>query len=249
MPRPPRSPLRSRPALAPAARTRAALALAAVTLAGCGDTPPTVTELLPGPVRQLLAPTAGPGLALVFLSPVGPTLPAGQTYTGTFDGTRAPVVEVCPIATRTASACAGPAVARWTLQEGTGGTPLTVSATAQSYTAQWPITGLAAGSSWRIRVLLDGAEMGRAEARVPAAGETATALRAAGWVPLGNTTRFPIRFRLETAADYLPGAPTAPAALPDREYVPRQGDYSAAHPRCRERTRRSTRSCSRSRRG
>jgi hypothetical protein len=217
--------------MTPRART-VAPALAALLLAGCTDGPTAMLGAAGRAAETLgLAPAPSTGTALVFLSPLGPALPyATPAYTGAFDGGRSPEVQVCRVAAAAAPACDGEPVARYTRTEGTGGAVVTVSTDQQLYAVNWAVAGLPAGSTYRVRVLDGGAELGRAHARVPAAGETATQLRAAGLVPVGNGTRLPIRFRLETAAAYLPGTPDAPATVLDQEYRPRRADFTAAHP-------------------
>ena len=212
------------------ARLALAAALLAAGATGCGEQREPLLAPADRPTstpRASVAAASTPGLALVFLSPLG----TARTFVGTFDGTRAPVVEVCRVPSTTA-ACAGAPVARYTLAEGTGGATLVVDPAAQLYRVDWRTVGLPAGQGYRIRVLLGGAELGRAHARVPAAGETATQVQQGGWVPLGNGSRLPIRFRLDTSTSYLPGAPDAPAAtaLPRRDYRPAASDFDTGHP-------------------
>ena len=200
-----------------------------VVLATCRDQP-TQPEPPFASARPLLtvvdaARGAGPP-GFYFLSPIAPAL---ATYPGTFDGSLSPEVEVCAW---TGGAC-GPVVARHTRTTGTGAELVQVYPAEQHYRANWPTVGLPPGSTYRVRVLLGGAELGHADAKVPAPGEAAAAVQAAGYVPLGNATRLAIRFRIERGRftvvgpaggtvvggvpdlvlDVPPGALAAPAAI------------------------------------
>jgi hypothetical protein len=130
------------------------------------------------------------------------------------------------------AACDGAPVARFTLAEGTGGEPLRVVTAEQHYRADWKEKERPAGAVYRVRVLLDGAELGRGDLRVLRPGETEAAVIAAGYVPVSQSQTVLVRFRLETSADYLPGAPGAPAAaaIPRVSFAARPGDYSTGHP-------------------
>jgi hypothetical protein len=126
-----------------------------------------------------------------FLTPIAPALPS---YPGTFAADRSPAVEICEWS---GSACATPLVARYTLSEGTGGSTIQLDAAAESYRVDWPMAGVAAGKVYRIRVLDGIWELGHADAKRPAAGDTPASLKAQGLVPLGNAGKLAIRFRIE----------------------------------------------------
>jgi hypothetical protein len=204
-------------------------ALATAAAAGCGDSAdPLAPAAAPRPALAVSTAPAGPGLAVVFLPPLEPARRA--PFTGAFDGTRAPVVEICRWS---GTACSGAPVARFTRTEGTGGALLTVDAAQQLYRVDWKAEGLVAGARYRIRVLLGGAELGFAEAQVPGGGTSMGVIVDAGLVPLGDNRTLPVRFRIETSTSYLPGEPTAPAAgaITSLPLVPRAADYSAGHPK------------------
>ncbi|WP_373070959.1 Ig-like domain-containing protein, partial [Gemmatimonas sp.] len=135
-------------------------------------------------IRDAVRNNGTPGF--YFVSPIAPTL---ASFPGIFDAARSPVVEVCVF---TAGACAGAPVATYALGSG-----VTVDNTAQLYRADWPTVGLPVNTTYRIRVL-DGINvMGHADAKRVGPGETATQLTAVGIVPLGNSSRLAIRFRIE----------------------------------------------------
>jgi hypothetical protein len=148
-------PDRRPPAAVPRTATRRALpALALAALAACGDDPRARAHRAGALARRRRRRAGDPGTGLVFLAPLGPTL---AEYRGTFDGTRAPAVEICRWA---GAACEGAPVARYTLAEGTGGEPLRVVTDEQHYRADWKAKDRPAGAVYRVRVLLDGAEVG-----------------------------------------------------------------------------------------
>jgi hypothetical protein len=89
------------------------------------------------------------------------------------------------------NACVGAPVARYE------GAQVQLVTAGQHYRVDWPTTGLSSSTIYRIRVLDGAAELGHADAKVPAAGQTAASLTAQGLVPIGNASRLPIRFRLE----------------------------------------------------
>ncbi|GLC25657.1 S8 family serine peptidase [Roseisolibacter agri] len=224
----------------PLAFPRAAVVGAALLAAACGDrspAEPTLIDRASGALQSLhaLVAPAPAATSFAFLAPLGPA----RGYHGTFDGGRAPVVEICRVASRDAAECDGGYLARYTPSDGTGpmmgGVQLVVDPAQQAYRLDWPATGLAARTAVRVRVLLDGAELGRAHARIPASGETAEQLAAAGYAAIDASGRLPVRFRLETPPRdgiyELPGAPGAPAAsaIPQRTFRPRAGDYAVPH--------------------
>ncbi|MGZ8377051.1 MAG: beta strand repeat-containing protein [Gemmatirosa sp.] len=163
-----------------------AAVLLATTLAACGGD--GSDPLAPGaaPQREIRDAARNCGTpGFHFISPIAPTLP---TYPGTFDPARFTAVEIC---VWSGTACTGPLVARY------AGTDVQVNTTGQHYRVDWPTTGLSNANVYRIRVLEGARELGHADAKIPAAGETPTSLTAQGIVPLGNGSRLAIRYRLE----------------------------------------------------
>ncbi|MEO8336153.1 MAG: Ig-like domain-containing protein, partial [bacterium] len=135
-----------------------------------------------------------------WLSPIQPPL---ASYPGAFDGARSPTIDVCRW---NGSACVGAIVATFSRAAGT----ILVDNAAQVYRADWTTAGLVAGVTYRIQVSEQAALVAFADARVPAAGETPAQLTRQGIVPLGNSSRLPIRFRLERVA----AAPTVTITSP-----------------------------------
>lgn len=171
-------------------------ALLAVGFAvGCSDS--TAPRGSSGPdvdaKRQIIDAGSGGTSGFYFLSPIA-TSPT--SYPGTFDPSRSPVVEIC----QPVNGVCGPIpVVSYS------GAAIQLSTTGEYYRTNWPMSGVATGVTYRIRVLENGVELGHADARKPASGESATSLRAQDIVPLGNSGSFAIRFRLE-----VPPANTAP---------------------------------------
>jgi len=174
--------------------SRLLLASALVVAASCSDGK--------DPVAPAAEPSLGVSGAAVgdgtpgfhFLSPIAANLPS---YPGVFDADRSPIVEVCELA---GNVCAGAPIARFTRTEGTGNRRVVVEAATESYRVDWATAGIAADKVYRI-VVRDGiSDLGHADAKRVAAGETPASLKAQGLVPLGNGATLPIRFRIERNA-------------------------------------------------
>jgi hypothetical protein len=171
----------------------ALLVVSALALSACRD---------PG---APVAPNATPRLAIsdgsqpggdahfFFLPPIG----QNRAYTGAFDASAAPIVRVCRW---TGTACDGQWVAEYTRTGGTGGETIDVFPATGQYRVDWPTVGLPPGSIYRIHVILDGAVVAFADAKVVAAGDDPATLRAQGYVPLGNSSILAVRFRIEEGA-------------------------------------------------
>lgn len=211
---------------------RAAAALLAGALAGpaaCADREPTAYAPLDRDRASARLPhVAAPATpAAFFLAPLGPA----RGYQGAFLADADVAVDICRVADAAAAACDGALLARYARADGT----LAVDAAQQLYRADWPAQ-VAAGATVRVRVLVGGAEVARTHARRPGPGVTAVQVQAAGYTPLGNGSRLPVRVRVETPpADgryALPGAAAALAAgaSPGHGYTPRAADFAVADP-------------------
>ncbi|HYR11685.1 MAG TPA: hypothetical protein VEQ60_28135, partial [Longimicrobium sp.] len=94
-----------------------------------------------------------------------PPLVKQPSFTGTFDASLLPQVQmqVCELS---GTACvAGPPVASWTASGGTGGAVVTVDPVAQRYQVAWDtnLSSLNVLKFYRIRVLVSGIELGYAD--------------------------------------------------------------------------------------
>jgi hypothetical protein len=178
-----------------------AAVLLATALAACGESgsSPLAPDAAPHRAIRDAARNGGtPGF--YFISPIAPTLP---TYPGTFDPARFTAVEIC---VWSGTACTGPLVARY------AGTDIQVNTAGQHYRVDWPTVGLSNANVYRIRVMEGAKELGHADAKIPAPGETPTSLAAQGIVTLGNASRLSIRYRLEVPPPN--GAPVVTIVAP-----------------------------------
>jgi hypothetical protein len=171
---------------------------------------------------------AGGTRGVSFLPPLGSD--AGRH--GAFDGSLSPVVRICEW---NGASCAREIVEFTTA--GRGSQRVRVDPREEHYIVNWHTDGteLAIGPLYRIRVLVEGTELGSADVSLyRTGGEARGAPPGVHGMVRGST--LPIKFRIETEpGDRLPGNPSDPAgpAIPDREFEPRAEDYSDTHPRLR----------------
>lgn len=121
-----------------------------------------------------------------FLPPIQPA----TDYDGTFDGSHEPVVEICE---RTGGSC-GPVLRTFSRGDG-----LSVHESDEHYRASWNTAEdeVEAGRTYRIRVLLDGVELGHADAKVEANGRGLKDVDGGSFVGVVRNRTLPIKFRLE----------------------------------------------------
>jgi alpha-tubulin suppressor-like RCC1 family protein len=144
------------------------------------------------------AHTAGNG-HFFFLSPMVPQ----PRFSGTFDGSLSPVVEICQW---TGSACAL-LVARFTTTTGPGSETVRLDAADELYVANWRTDRfhLDPAKTYRIRVLVTGAELGHADVDVVVKSTELKTVNAAAYVPLLNGTTLAVKFRIEQGAVFVVG--------------------------------------------
>ncbi len=135
-----------------------------------------------------------------------PPIVASPSTTGSFDATQAPSVTVCPL---TGSDC-GPVVAQFSMTTGTGSAVVRVDATSQVYIVNWQtdqcVTGpctLSPGNVYRIRVLVAGTELGRADIQVVASQQEAKNVNTGEFFPLVDGRTLPVKFRIEQGAVFV----------------------------------------------
>jgi murein DD-endopeptidase MepM/ murein hydrolase activator NlpD len=128
-----------------------------------------------------------------FLPPIAP--PA--VYSGTFDPTLSPEVMICEWA---GSACVS-VVAHFTTT-GTGAAAETVRLAGEQYMVNWKTSEsqLDPSSTYRIRVLVEGDELGYADVDVLNNGSERRGTDQTQFVPVVNGSTLPIRFRIEEDA-------------------------------------------------
>ncbi|MEO5818683.1 MAG: Ig-like domain-containing protein [Gemmatimonadaceae bacterium] len=191
-----------RTTMIPAAGRWLLLSASAAAIFACGKDAISPTAPFASPQPPVAAAEAIGALipGFYWLSPIQPML---ASYPGTFDGARSPTIDVCRW---NGTACVGPVVATFSRTAGT----ISVDNAGQLYRADWTTAGLAAGVNYRIQVSEQATLIAFADARVPAVGETPAQLTQQGIVPLGNSSRLPMRFRLERVA----AAPTVTITSP-----------------------------------
>ncbi|HUF49300.1 MAG TPA: hypothetical protein VMN60_00615 [Longimicrobiales bacterium] len=148
------------------------------------------------------APRSAAGSGFYFLPPL---VPQPQAFTGAFDATAAPVVDICvPIG----GACQLPLIARFTMA-GTGSTRVRVDAAAEHYIVNWHTRShtLDPAKTYRIRVRVGGSDLGYADVRLVRNAHEARSIDATRYVAviLGSTQ--PIVFRIEQGAVPPAGTP------------------------------------------
>jgi hypothetical protein len=194
-------------------RRRLALAMvSAALLAGCQDVPSAIT-LPPDRAPSFdLSDGANRGNPHFFFLP--PMVPAPR-YTGTFDASPSPIVEICR---GTASTCAASdVVARFTKTTGPGSETIRADAAGQQYIVNWNTDQFALSYSvtYRVRVLVEKTVLGYADVRLYSTGSAAKNTTTGTDIALVNGRTLPIKFRIETGAVYVvqPPAPGQTATI------------------------------------
>jgi len=171
-------------------------AAAALILAGCTETVPTLPSagnVLTGPAPAgVISDAAHLGKPHFFFLPPLVRTPAA---TGTFDETLTPEVQVCVLG---ATECE-PTIAVFTMSTSWGSERLRVSPTDAAYIVNWHTDefGLDTAATYRIRVLVDDIELGYADLDVVGAGRELRNVNTEEYVPLLNGRTLPIKFRIE----------------------------------------------------
>ncbi len=144
-----------------------------------------------------------------------PPIVAAPSGTATFDASVAPftAVEICEW---TGSTCVLPLLARFTTTSGPGSETIRVDIDSGDYVVNWH-TGdfsLSTEQTYRIRVLVAGAELGHADVDVVASGKDLRNVETGEYVGLVDDRTLPIKFRIEPGAVFVlgPGATTVQAA-------------------------------------
>jgi len=172
------------------ARRAATLLLPVFTLlAACNDrlTEPRALDVA-APTFTILDAAHGGTAGFYFLAPMVPA----PTYSGTFDGTKAPVITICVLADGTCSAT----MATFS------GSQVRVDLSAQSYGVNWKTkdAGLDPTKTYRIQITLGATVLGYADVVVVANGSQIKTVDRTGYVALINGGVLQIRFRIETVA-------------------------------------------------
>ena len=170
--------------------------------AACADDVPSSPRAGGAPRAEV---DVAPPPVLTWLAPLG----TGTADSATFDGTAAPVVEVC---VWTGAACDGAPVARFTTAPAGGELPLTANAATGRYEAAWSLADarLTTRRTYRVRVLRGAAELGTLSVDV-VRGRWALTRTDGTLAPLQAASALPIRFHLA----FGPLAPTEIAGILD----------------------------------
>jgi hypothetical protein len=130
-----------------------------------------------------------------------PRLAPQPDFSGVFDGTQNPVVEVCSEWNDVGCVVS---IASFTTEDGT------VVAAGESYTANWRpvLSGAVVGQTYRIYVLLEGTVLGFADVVILDNGKDIKSLQTGETFPLIDMSTLAIRFRIEEGAVEPPAPAT-----------------------------------------
>jgi hypothetical protein len=156
-----------------------------------------------------------------------PPMVAAPTHTGTFDPSLSPVVQICAW---TGTACAEPLVAEYTMTTGLGSETVRLVEADEHYLVNWHTDNytLASESTYRIRVLVAGTELGYADLYVVTSGKDLNSAATGESFALRDGRTLPIKFRIEHGAlDYLKTVRTS-VIVDDASYTIADAEISAA---------------------
>lgn len=169
---------------------RAWICLLAASVVGCSVASKDVGH---GEARLISDGAHGGNPHFFFLSPLVPA----PSPTGVFDAMASPTVRVCPL---DESGC-GPDVAVFTMDMGPGSETVRVDAGAEQFIVNWNADNLLSTSDqYRIRVLVDGRELGYADVQVIGSAREAKNLTTEETIALVDGRMLPIKFRIEEGA-------------------------------------------------
>ena len=181
---------------------------ALIIAAACTDRTP-VTPELGGPSASISDALHESGNAHFYFLP--PLVPA-PSPTGEFDGSLAPVVRICEW---TGEGCAEALVAEFTMATGPGSETVRVELEDESYIVNWHTDqfGLDATKTYRIRVLISGAELGHADVDVVASAGEAKNVDTGEFIALVDGRTLPIKFRIEKGIIFIDATALTPPRL------------------------------------
>lgn len=174
------------------------LILCAVLLTACIQDDPTG----PGTAFSIADGAHGGSDHFFFLSPIG----KGASFEGEFDPGLAPEVHICELS---GDAC-GADVAMFTMTEGEGSEVVRMELAEEQYVVNWHTrrafdgAGLDPAATYRVRVLVEGDELGHADVR-PAKGNAKKTIDRAAFVVIQPGQTVAIKFRIEVGAAAAPG--------------------------------------------
>jgi hypothetical protein len=130
-----------------------------------------------------------------FLPPLVPE----PSFSGTFDGSLSPVVEICAW---NGAACEQPLVAWYTMTAGQGSETVRLVPEDEHYVVNWHSGDFNLDPSliYRIRVLVAETELGHADVQVVSSGRELRNVNTDAFVPLVDGRTLPVKFRIEVGA-------------------------------------------------
>jgi hypothetical protein len=170
-------------------------ALIAVT--GCADSP-IAPDRETGLFHIQDAVHSAGNARFFFLPPLVPP----PSFSGEFDPSVSPVVEICEW---TGSACVMPLVAAFTTADGPGSETVRVVPEDEHYVVNWHTDQFALDGTktYRIRVMSPPDELGHADVDVVNQGQELRNVNTGEFIPLLNGRTLPIKFRIEEGAFLL----------------------------------------------
>ncbi len=185
------------------------LPLVAIALVGCLDG--TGPRRPGGPNAEISDGAHGTTHKFFFFLPPmvpNPTL-TGTFPTGTFNRFLSPVVQICELA---GASCGSTPVVIATFTTTTGPGSETVRLTGEQYEVNWHTNEFTLNPiiDYRIRVLVEGVELGFADVNVGSTGKELRNVNTNEEIPLVDGRTLPIKFRIEFGAvDYCPNSADA----------------------------------------
>lgn len=173
----------------------ATLVASSILLVACGQNP---TALPDSPSPSILDGAHDGNDNFYFLPPMAPK----SRHSGTFDGSQSPEVQVCAWDGTTCAVT----LAVFTTDAGYGSETIRVNGSDGHYVVNWH-TGeildeypLAPGETYRVRVLLEGHELGHADLAVVTRARDARGVDRSEFIPVVDGRTLPIKFRIEEGA-------------------------------------------------
>jgi alpha-tubulin suppressor-like RCC1 family protein len=166
-----------------------------VAATACSDEQPTNPQVDPVAAFTVSDGANGGNPHFFFLNPLVPAPNPG----GIFDATAEPEVEICPLdATESCLA----AIAIFTTEAGDGSETIRVSTDDEHYVVNWHSGDfdLDTGVTYRIRVLLEGRELGYGDVDVVSTGKELKNVATGEFIALKDGRTLPIKFRIEEGA-------------------------------------------------
>jgi Tol biopolymer transport system component len=188
-------------------------AVLVLSLAACAERLPLTAPEKPATPTFTISDAvhSGGNAHFYFLPPLAPQ----PNASGTFDGSLAPVVEVCEW-----TGTCGTVVERFTTSSGTGGNTVRVDATTGQYLVNWDTKQCVSGpctldsaKTYRLRVLVAGTQLGFADVDVVSNGSQLKNVQTSEYLGLVNGRTLPVKWRIERGAVYVV-SPPAPGAAP-----------------------------------